>query len=210
MKNNIERSNLNNFLINEGQNEVGPCMIEFANSIGKIESINDFTIMWKKYMKEILRDKENKVPKFERTSEEIFKEKIWSGCSDVGTSFAPILRMKGIPTIYLQSASINWIKDLNENNKDARMVKGHIFLEIYLNNEWLLFDPTNGYIYLGYDYNNFSLPNSYYVFSKSLNGHELGHTTLKDNNEIMKKIFLNFDISSYNEPNYEKIDLNKL
>lgn len=210
MNNNIERNNLKKFLINEGQNEVGPCMKDFSNLIGKVESIKDLSIMWKKYMKEILRDKENKVHKFERTSEEIFKEKIWSGCSDVGTSFAPILRMKGIPTIYLQSASINWIKDLNENNEDARMVRGHIFLEIYLNDEWLLFDPTNGYIYLGYDFNNLSLPNSYYAFSKSLNGHELGHITLKDNNEIMRNLFLNFNIESYNDPKYEQIDLREI
>lgn len=48
-------------------------------------------------MCDMKRDTEHKIKKFTRTSEEIFCDKTWSGCSDVGTALAPILRINGIP-----------------------------------------------------------------------------------------------------------------
>ncbi len=203
----VDRNNLNSLLINNGQNKVGPNLKDFASKIDKITTIDDLVYLYKLFKSNIMQDTENKVLKFVRTSEEIFKDKLWSGCSDIGTALAPILRLKGIPTIYVQSAHINWIKDVKENNVKAKHIIGHIFLELYLNNNWILFDPTNGYLYQNYNFNNRCLPHGYYIFSKSLNGHEIGCNSLKNNNDIMKDFFLNNDIEEYEDPHCKEISL---
>lgn len=201
------RNNLNEFLINNGQNKIGQNLKTMINEIDQINNINDIAKLWQYLHKQFKRDINHTIPKFKRTSEEIATSKIWSGCSDIGTVFAPILREKGIPTIYLQSAKIDWVEKLNINSQDCITVEGHIFLEIYISNEWILFDPTNGYLYLDYDYNNLSLPDNYYVFSKSLNGHEIDFDSLEKNNIKMTQLFKNFDLNNYKRPNYPRIDL---
>lgn len=195
-------------LKNVGQHQIGEEMLLFNQKVGKIETINDIAHLYQLFMTEMKRDKNHQIKKFTRTSEEIFHDKIWSGCSDVGTALAPILRMNGIPTIYIQTAKIDWVKDLQNHNDGAYSHQGHIFLEIYLNDKWMLFDSTAGIIYPDYDYHNYSLPNQYYVFSKSLTGHEVGCTNLENNNKLMDDLFIHFDTNLYQNPNYKEIYLN--
>lgn len=194
-------------LKNEGQHQVGEEIVKFSQKVGKIETIDDVGNLYRLFMSDMKRDTEHKIKKFTRTSEEIFCDKIWSGCSDVGTALAPILRINGILTVYVQSAKIDWVKELQKHNDGAYSHQGHIFLEIYLNDKWMLFDSTAGMIYPDYDYHNYSLPNQYYVFSKFLTGHEVGCTNLENNNKLMDYLFIQFDTNLYQEPHYNKIDL---
>ena len=203
----INRTNLNDFLINIGQNEIGSSLEKLIIEIGSISTLDDVARLWQYFITNFKQNNENKIEKFRRTSEEIATSKIWSGDSDAGTLLAPILRANGIPTVYLQSAKLDWIKDLLENNVLKTSVRGHIFLEIFIDDEWILFDSTDGYFYYNYDVNNYSLPDNYYAFSKSLNGHEIGCYSLANNNAIMMRKFENFNIDNYKSPNYEKIDL---
>jgi len=204
----IDRSDLNIFLINQGQNEIGEHLQDLIISIGEIKNINDVARMWQYFKHNFQNTKENHIDeKFSRTSEELAASKTWSGCSNVGTILAPILRANGIPTIYLQSAHIDWANDLVQNNDSKNSVRGHIFLEIFINNEWLLFDSTSGHIYLNYNYNNLSLPKNYFAYSKSLNGHEVGSIDFNGLKKVMIDLFRDFDLSKYQNPNYEVIDL---
>lgn len=206
----INRENLESLLVNDGQNKVGPAIKEFAQEFEKIESIDDIVNLYQVFRTNMKHDVDKIIPKFERTSEEIIASKVRSGCSDVGTALAPILRLKGIPTIYVQSAHIDWIKDFYEKNENATRVRGHIFLEIYLDNKWMLFDPTNGHLYPDYDYNNKYLPQGCIAFSKSLNGHELGFVSLKTNNDKMMEIYKGKELEDYIDPNYTDINLKNL
>jgi len=194
-------------LINNGQNKIGPSMQLFINSVDKINGINDIKKAYQIFMTTFHHDKDNQVPKFSRTAEEIVSSKIWSGCSDVGTVFATLLRANNIPTVYVQTGNIDWIKELLNDTDKKNSIIGHIFLESYINNKWYLVDPTNGYIYYDYNYSNLSLPNGYYVFSKSLNGHEVGCDSLQNNSKVMFDHFKNFDLSKYQNPNYQVISL---
>jgi len=206
----INRENLKAFLKNSGQNKVGKNARKFIDSCNEVKNFEDVAKLWKYFKHQFKRDELDEIPKFERTAEEMIASKIYSGCSDIGTILATILREKGVPTVYLQSANIRWIRDLLEDNERKRRVSGHIFLEIYIGGTWVLFDSDNGYLYTGYDYNNNSLPDGLYAFSKSLNGQELGSNTTKNNNAIMTELFLNFDLNKYKDPNYNKIDLRKI
>lgn len=84
-------------LKNEGQHQVGEEIVKFSQKVGKIETIDDVGNLYRLFMSDMKRDTGHKIKKFTRTSEEIFCDKTWSGCSDVGTALAPILRINGIP-----------------------------------------------------------------------------------------------------------------
>lgn len=199
MRYNGSRNNLNEFLINIGQSEMSKQMIEFANSINGLNDIDDFKDLDKKFYKYFKRNNDTK--KFSRTSSEIFESKTFSGCSDIGLAIAPILRYKGIPTVYVESAKMSWI-----NNMEQRCMEGHIFLEIFINNKWYLYDPTFRCVYSDYDYNNPCLPREYYVFAKALNCHELNVFDVNSERNLAKSFFENNQVI-YDEPDYKKIKL---
>ena len=194
-----DRNNLEAFLVNNGQSEMSKKMLEFANTINNLYDIEDLKDLDRKFYKYFSRNKDTK--KFSRTSSEIFESKTFSGCSDVGLAIAPILRYKGIPTIYVESAKVSWINDMEQ-----KCMEGHIFLEIFIDNKWYLYDPTFRCVYSGYDYNNPGLPREYYVFAKSLNCHDLGVNDVDSERNLAKSFFENNQVI-YNEPDYKKIKL---
>ena len=207
----LDRNNLEKYLINEGQHKLGENLQKLIIELGEIKDINDIARMHLHLMNNFKNTKENHMDeKFNRTSEELVTTKTWSGCSNVGTIIAPILRANGIPTIYLQSARLDWVSDLIQNTDKKNSIRGHIFLEIFIDGEWLLFDSTSGHIYLNYDFNNLSLPKDYYAYSKSLTGHEVGSVDFKGLKDVMMDLFQNFDLTNYQSPNYEEISLKEL
>ncbi len=208
MINKVNREDLESLLENKGQNEIGESMTLFASQIPEIKTVEDLKDLDKLFYSYFTSDKQTK--KFACTSEEIFKRKTFSGCSDIGLAISAILRMKGIPTIYVESAKIEWIQYVQEDNPQKEMMQGHIFLEIYLNYKWYLYDPTFHYVYDNYNFNNFFLPRGYYAFAKALNCHEFGVHSVEDEKRISINILKDFDISTYIEPKYQVIDLKKL
>ena len=200
----IDRENINSLLINNGQSEMNDTMIDFANTVPDIKTIQDLhtlDIAFYSYFK-----KSEGYEKFEKTASEIFNRKTVSGCSDICLAIAPILRFKGVPTIYVESANIEWIKDLQEGNENMSHMRGHVFLEIFLNNKWYLYDPTFHLVYDNYDFNNYSLPRNYIAFAKALNSHDLGVYNINDENQLASSILLYLNINDYNNPNYESTD----
>lgn len=203
--NKVNREDLESLLINKGQNEVGDAMTLFASQVSKINTIEDIKSVDKLFYSYFHQDKHTQ--KFACTSEEIFARKTFSGCSDIGLAISAILRMKGIPTVYVESAKIEWIQYVQENSEKKELMQGHIFLEIYLNDKWYLYDPTFHLVYDNYDYNNFSLPRGYYVFAKALNSHEFGVHCVDDEKRISIEVLKDFDTSIYKEPNYPIVKL---
>ena len=206
--NTVDRNNLVSLLENKNQNEPNPEMISFANKIPPLEHVEDLKYIDELFYSYFISDKNTK--KFACTSAEIFVRRTYSGCSDIGLAIAPILRIKGIPTIYIESAQIEWIIDVQENNEKKEFMRGHIFLEIYINSKWYLYDPTFHLVYDGYNYDNFCLPRNFYVFAKALNCHEFNVYSVSDEKKVGMGVLNNFDTSEYKEPNYEVINLKSL
>lgn len=142
--------------------------------------------------------------KFGRTVHDIVNSRFVTGCTDCGLVFVAFARAKGIPAVFVQSAEINWIKALNEISRQATSVSGHIFIELYINAQWYLVDSTAGFVYYDYDATNFSLPNRYYVFSKSIDVWDTGVKNLGENNAVMTRLFNGFDFLQYQKPSYKK------
>lgn len=146
--------------------------------------------------------------KFARTSADIIDSRIYTGCTDMGLAFAALSRAKGIPTVFVQTGRIDWIEMLVKDDPGKGFITGHILLEVLLSDQkWYLVDSTAGKIYLKYDRNNFSLPDGFYVFSKSIEVWDSGIKDEQDNHEKMFSIFEGFDLNKYLNPKYDYIDL---
>jgi hypothetical protein len=144
------------------------------------------------------------INKFSRTVNDILESGVLTGCTDYGLIFSTFTRLKGIPTVLINSAHTEWIKDLQMNLSGQNAVRGHAFVEIYISGKWILVDSTTGVVYLDYDPNNFSLPLNYYVFSKSVEVWDAGIRHESHNSAVQKYLFRDFDLTKYSFPQYKQ------
>ncbi len=203
---NPKYSNLTSFLQSTSQIIIDD---EIINRYGNMINTSQIDMVKEifKIIEETYIFNSEKAPKFSRTNKEIIRSNILTGCADYAIIFATILRSNNIPTIILQAAHIDWIKTVN--NKEKEPIHGHNFLEIFINNKWYLLDPTRGFLYLDYDKNNFNLPGNYYVFAKSLDLWETGSIDEAHNSIVMRETFKDFDLNNIKSVNYKLIDLRK-
>ncbi|MFP4016416.1 MAG: transglutaminase domain-containing protein, partial [Halanaerobiales bacterium] len=138
---------------------------------------------------------------FEVTASEILSTPVLSGCTTYATAFATLCRAKGIPAVVIDSAYIDWIN----NGCQLNHVRGHFFVEVYIDDTWHLIDSTAGKLYHNYDRNNWFLPSGYIAFTKSLSFIDPG-TTEKNHNLLQRVAFVNKTIN-YEDPGYQVTEL---
>ncbi len=69
------------------------------------------------------------------------------GCHDWGLLFAAALRGLGYPAIMVDAASLRWARAYKTDSE----AYGHVFVEVYARDKWLLVDPVTGRVILDYD-----------------------------------------------------------
>jgi hypothetical protein len=192
---NIDYTNPSLFLQTGEQTKATTSIKELA---GKVDTnINDLEVV-----KDIFHvvhnaaDVVSEGEKFSLTADQILKRG-FTGCTDFGLVYAAVARELGIPTVFVQTARVDWIDDYLKQNKNMNSIRGHIFVELYINSKWYLVDSTNGKLFLDYDRNNPALPDGYYVFAKSIEVFDAGIKNEQHNSFIMKDLFSNFNINEY-------------
>lgn len=139
------------------------------------------------------QDEKEKV-KFQRTAQEIWDSGFASGCTDWAIIFATLARQIGIPTTFLHTAELNWMKNLQNKAKQSIHI-GHSFCECFYDGRWVLVDPTFRKIELEYDINRIQL--SYLISNSKVyipyyRGLDLGKKqTIREHNNEMDKECLN-------------------
>lgn len=191
--------------MNNNQSSVNDEIRNFCENIPDINSIDDFKKIDKIFFEYFSRDAST--PKFSRSVIDIFNSKTFSGCSDIGMMMATILREKGIPTIYVETANVDWLNKEINNLPGHEVMQGHIFLEILLDEKWYLYDPTFHIIYDNYDSSNNNYPKGYYAFAKGENANSLGVYNTKDERTLAISKLDNYDCNEYVDPNYPEINL---
>lgn len=174
---------------------------KISNTANKIQGTNDSTIVINRilyWMQNNLKHKNDNSIKFTRTASQIMNSGIYTGCSDFALLFESIAREKGIPTIHLQTVRKRFVEDLQNNIQTA--TKGHHFCECCINNKWILIDPLGNKILENYDNTDFNL-GQYYVFSKSTDVFETGIKNIRENNNLIKELFLEFDTRNFHHAN---------
>ncbi len=196
------------YLMNNNQSSVNDEIRNFCKNIPDINSIDDFKKIDKIFFEYFSRD--TSTPKFSRSVIDIFNSKTFSGCSDIGMMMATILREKGIPTVYVETANVDWLNKEINNLPGHEVMQGHRFLEILLGEKWYLYDPTFHVIYDNYDSSNNNYPRRYYVFAKGENANSLGVYNTKDERALAISKLNNYDSNEYVDPNYPVINLKAL
>ncbi|MFA5523752.1 MAG: stalk domain-containing protein [Tissierellales bacterium] len=205
---NTDYSDPNAFLNSNGQTKITK---EIQNIADNFNDNKDLSTVREIYQWIVKNMRGTEGEKFGRTSHDILTSKGLTGCTDYGLAFVPLARAKGIPTVFVQTARIDWIEARQKSN--SGMITGHILAEVFIDidndgkKEWCLVDSTSGRLYLGYDTNNFSLSEGYYVFAKSLEVWDSGAKNEQENHKVMMDLFKDFDLSLYKNPKYQYINL---
>ena len=85
------------------------------------------------------REDVNKVKLFrKRTADQIIRDGFSTGCTDDALSFIVLARSKGIPTKYIEAVDNQWL----EASDCEGEIRGHIFVECFVNGEWYKVDPA--------------------------------------------------------------------
>ena len=197
-----------NYLTNNGQSEINDEIRAFCRDIPSIDSIDSLKELDQIFFNYFHRD--NTTPKFSRSVTEIFQSKTFSGCSDIGMMMSSILREKGIPTIYVETANIDWLDKVIKGLPGHELMQGHIFLEILVNNKWYLYDPTFHIVYDNYESSNYNYPRRYYVFAKGENANSLGVYNTRDERKLAISKLHNYNYNEYIAPNYPEFNLKEL
>ena len=124
------------------------------------------------------------------TVNQIMEEKTLSGCHDHALVLVSVFREYGFPAIMVDTAGIQWASDYSEGKRED--FAGHVFVEVYVNNSWVLINSTSGEYVEDYDPYNPVIPmtNSdedigYFALLKGLDPEEYGITSLQQLKEYL-------------------------
>jgi transglutaminase-like putative cysteine protease len=84
-----------------------------------------------------------------RSFERVISDGYWMWCADRAVAIGTLLRAMGVPTIWVKSMEVGWIRQFGTG--DVTSYRGHVFLEVYVRSKWQLFDPVAMTIYAQYD-----------------------------------------------------------
>ncbi len=197
---NPDYSNLSLFLEEDEVVNITPQVEKVAELINDEKNISTLKEIYN-LLRTIPTDKSpSKI--FEVSASKILSTPIIGGCTTYATAFAALARAKGIPTVIVDCAKLDWIED----GCYLYSVAGHFFVEVFIEGEWFLVDSTNGKLYLNYDRGNWFLPNEYIAFYKALSVIDTGATE-KTHNLLQRVAFVKRKNIDYIDPNYKEVDL---
>lgn len=142
------------------------------------------------------------------TVNEIMEKRELSGCHDHALIMASVFRKYGFPAIMVDTAGIQWA--INYSKGIQTGLSGHVFVEVYVNNKWILVDTTSGEYIENYDYYNSVIPitksienTGYYVLLKGIDPEGYGVTSLEQLAKYMTTFTIRVDIIEMYFPKYE-------
>lgn len=153
------------------------------------------------------------------TVEDLMESRSLGGCHDFGLIFSAAARANGFPAVMVEAYRISWIRNFQEGISEG--YQGHIFVEVYLDNHWILVDPTSGdYVAEGYDpsakviplsKNMTNLPkkqDGYYVDLKGVDSWAMGITSVEILKQRMEDVADSFQPAEISFPAYtfQKLD----
>ena len=74
----------------------------------------------------------------------------YGGCADYSVVFGSLARGCGIPTVWVKTLDCDWIREFRRHGTEGTW-SGHVFLEVFLHNRWVLLDDTSLVLYEDYD-----------------------------------------------------------
>lgn len=89
------------------------------------------------------------------TAQDLIRKRTLTGCHDHGLILVAVLRRLGVPAVFVDATGIQWTLEYPERTRSFR---GHVFVEAYLQNAWILLDSVSGEFIPNYDPSNPVIP----------------------------------------------------
>ncbi|MCP3953452.1 MAG: transglutaminase domain-containing protein [Desulfobacterales bacterium] len=137
---------------------------------------------------------------FTRSAGELFETRVLGGCSDFALAQVALFRAVGVPARMVLTANTEWMAAFKEN--DLLITTGHVFIEAYLEDRWLLIDSTYRLLFEGYDPAARSFPRNEYLFKRARDYWSLGITDVASLDRVYQPMARMFDLASYVDPKY--------
>jgi transglutaminase-like putative cysteine protease len=102
-----------------------------------------------------------------RSFEVMRKDKTYGGCADHAVVFGTLARCAGIPTVWVKTMDVEWIREFREGRPEAtQRHTGHVFLEVHVDGRWMLLDAQALRLYEEYDPKTRILPGNRFAYDK--------------------------------------------
>jgi len=88
--------------------------------------------------------------------DQLLKSRKLSGCSDNALVFSAVARYLGYPTVMVDTAGLEWGEKYQAGLTTSYV--GHVFVEVYISDKWIIIDPTSGKFIREYDIYNPIIP----------------------------------------------------
>jgi transglutaminase-like putative cysteine protease len=154
------------------------------------------------------------------TVDQLLLSRELGGCHDFALVFAAVSREFGYPAVMIDTYSISWIEQFQKGEAEGHI--GHVFVEVYLDDKWILVDPTNGwYVEYDYDPSNPIIPlkgsiagsskeiYGFYAELKGLDSWSYGIYNNADLTQKMDEFASEYDLSDINYPKYQFFHFNQ-
>lgn len=124
------------------------------------------------------------VEQFDRTAEDIFRERTLGGCSEFALAVLALLRAMDIPSRLVLTANSEWMEAYRRN--PYAIPNGHSLVEVWDGKEWLLADPTSLTLYERYDPCSPCLPGGEIFMARGADFWALGVTTVEQASGMLR------------------------
>ncbi len=148
------------------------------------------------------------------TVEELLELRELGGCHDYGLLFSAGARALGFPAVMVETYRLSWMRAYQEGSLEGGY-QGHIFVEVYLGDRWVLVDPVSGwYVAEGYDPGQQVIPlpepssdppqerDGHYVDLRGTDSWAMGIYSVEDLNQRMEEVAEAFDPAAISFPQY--------
>lgn len=126
-----------------------------------------------------------------RTMNDIMASGELTGCHDHGILMASLLRHRGYPAIMVDATGVAWSLTPRATRKGY---VGHVFIEVYAADKWVLIDSTTGRMATAYDPRDPLLPlanpgdaKGYYAMFKGVDPAGYGIRSIRELNDAQDK-----------------------
>jgi hypothetical protein len=107
-----------------------------------------------------------------RNFDTVLDTRVLGGCADQALVFAALARACGIPAVFVKTMDVDWIREFRATGA-CTIWRGHVFLEVYLQERWRLLDAAALQLYEEYDPAMRLLPGNRYAYDKGADPYKL-------------------------------------
>lgn len=100
-----------------------------------------------------------------RNYDTVIQDGCYGGCADYAIACGVLLKHAGIPTVWVKTMDVPWIWDFKKG-RQFKSWSGHVFLEIYIDQKWVLLDPGAKRVYVDYSPKARILPGNRFAYHK--------------------------------------------